>query len=262
MPAPTDNSELTPREAADISALADGTLDPARRPQIQAWIAASPERTALYERERHVVELLHRARSTERAPERLRARVEARRPSRVTMTRRRIGYSGGLAAALAVVVLALVLLLPSGSPGAPSVSQAASVAVRGPVGPAPAPDPQAPGYQLAQSVGSLYFPNWTSAFGWRATGQRTDSLHGRKLVTVYYQGQHERVAYTIVSTPALPAPSAKVSYRNGLELRTLTLDGRLVVTWTEDGHTCILSGQNVPAAALQALASWTPAAIR
>ena len=97
----------------------------------------SPELSSLYERERRVVELLHEARSTDRAPAALRARIEASRPTRPCVARRRAGYGGALAGALAAAVLALVLILPGGSPGAPSVSQAAGLAMLGPtMGPA------------------------------------------------------------------------------------------------------------------------------
>src|SRR5436305_9958905 len=109
MSAPADHSELTPREAADLSALADGSLDPARRDEVQAWIDASPERTMLYERERRVVELLHEARTAERAPDALRARLEAARPRARAAVRRRAAWSGGLAGAVAAAALALVL---------------------------------------------------------------------------------------------------------------------------------------------------------
>ena len=61
-------AEHTKTELAELSALADGTLDPARRADVEAKIAASPELSALYERERRVVEALHQTRATERAP--------------------------------------------------------------------------------------------------------------------------------------------------------------------------------------------------
>ena len=41
-----------------------------------------------------------------------------------------------------------------------------------------------------------------------------------------------------------------------LDLRTLTLNGRLVVTWRRAGDTCVLSGSGVTAAELQTLAAW------
>jgi anti-sigma factor RsiW len=37
-----DDTKLTQRELDDLSALADGTLDPARRGAVEARIAASP----------------------------------------------------------------------------------------------------------------------------------------------------------------------------------------------------------------------------
>jgi anti-sigma factor RsiW len=154
-----ENPQPTAAELADLSALADGTLDPGLRAQVEATIAASPELSALYERERRVVEALHQARATERAPEQLKARIEAARPARTVVARRRLAYVGGLAGALAAVALALVLALPGGAPGAPSVSDAAGLAARGPTQAPPAPDPVSPEAMLHQNVGEVYFPN-------------------------------------------------------------------------------------------------------
>src|SRR5947209_5372203 len=117
-----DHTELTAQQMADLSALADGTLDAARRTDVQTWIDASPTLTAAYERERRLVEALHAAATSDRAPAHLRARIDAARPSRSTRARRRLVYGGSLAGALAAVALALVLILPAGTPGAPSVS--------------------------------------------------------------------------------------------------------------------------------------------
>jgi hypothetical protein len=173
------------------------------------------------------------------------------------MLRRRVGYAGGLAGALAAIALALVLALPSGTPGAPSVSDAAALAARGPVGPAPMANPASPQRLLLQNVGEVYFPNWTPSFGWRAVGTRTDRLGGREAITVYYQQGGRRIAYTIVGAPALPQPNAHRTWRNGTELRTLTQHGRLIVTWRESGDTCVLTGGGVSAAELQKLAAWS-----
>lgn len=252
-----EHTKPTTGELADLSALADGTLDPSRRAAVEAHIAASPELSALYEREQRVVAALHQARSTDRAPASLRARIESARPQRRTLARRRIAYAGGLAAALGAVALAVVLLAPGGTPVAPSVSDAAALAARGPAQAAPAPDPAHPGTQLRQNVGEVYFPDWTHSFGWRAVGARTDTLGGRKAVTVYYEWQNQRIAYTIVAAPALPQPVARRTWQNGTELRTLTHEGRLVVTWREAGDTCVLSGTGISAAELQKLAAWS-----
>ncbi len=250
-----NTTKPTASELADLSALADGTLDPARRAQVEARIAASPELSALYERERRVVDALHRARATDRAPERLRARIEAARPTRTVVIRRRVAYAGGLVGALAAIALALVLVLPGGTPGAPSVSDAAALAARGPTQAPPAPNPADPDSTLYQNVGEVHFPNW-NRLRWRAVGARTDGLAGHQAVTVYYQWRGKRIAYTIVSAPTLAQPAAHRTWRNGIELRTMTQNGRLVVSWHLGGDTCVLSGTGVTAAALQKLAAW------
>jgi anti-sigma factor RsiW len=252
-----DHTKPTAAELADLSALADGTLDPARRAGVEARIGASLELTALYERERRVVDALRQARATERAPAALRARIDAARPSKAARTRRRFAYAGAAAAALAAVVLALVLALPSGTPGAPSVSEAAGLAARGPAHAAPVPDPSMPAARLHQSVGDVYFPNWTSKFGWQAVGARTDKLGGRTAETVYYRRQGETIAYTIVHSPPLAEPSsAQASNWDGTQLRMLAINGRTVVTWRRAGDTCVLSGTGVKADELQKLAAW------
>ena len=247
------SSQISTRE---ISSLADGTLDPARREAVEAQIKASPELSELYERERRVVELVHEARATDRAPDQLRARIERMRPSERTRARRRLQLGGGLAAALAAGATALILALPAGAPGSPSVSQAASLAVRGPSGPLYSTDRSAPRASVAADIEEVYFPDWQHKFGWHAVGERTDKIDDRKAVTVYYDGHGHRIAYTIVAAPALKQPAASTRWLHGTELRTLNLDGRLVVTWRRAGHTCVLSGPGVSAAVLQKLAAW------
>jgi hypothetical protein len=258
-----ENTQPTAAELADLSALADGTLDPARRDDVEAKIAGSAELSVLYARERRVVEALHQARTTERAPERLRARIEAARPARTVVARRRLLYGAGLAGALAALALALVLVAPGGTPGAPSVSDAASLAGRGPTQAPPAPDPLRPEAMLHQNVGEVYFPNWGRSLGWRAVGSRIDRLGGHQAITVYYRWRDEQIAYTIVSAPALAAPAARRTWRRGTELRTLTQHGRLVVSWYRAGDTCVLSARGVTAGELQKLAAWkAPTAAR
>jgi anti-sigma factor RsiW len=253
MALPADNPQ---QRRAELSALADGTLDASRRTEVEARIAASPELTALYERERRVVRALHQARQTDRAPASLRARIEAQRPRARARARRRIGYAGGLAGALAAILLALVLILPSGTPGAPSLGQAAALAGRGVAAPAPRPDSGAPSVKLEQQVGNVYFPNWAARFGWHAVGQRVDHINGRLAVTVYYKRDQATLAYTIVAAPALQQPAAKVTRVHATDLQTLRVGGRLVVTWRRAGHTCVLSAVSVPVSALQHLAAW------
>ena len=244
---------LSPTQLAELSALADGSLDPARRQAVEAWIASSPELLDLYERERAAVDVLHRA-AAERAPARARLRIQ---PQRVRPPRgSRVPGYGALAGVIAAAAVAVVLVLPGGAPGSPSVSQAAGLALRGPSAPAPAPDSTDPRAKLAERFQGVYFPNYLARLGWRAVGMRRDRLDGRPATTVYYQRRDGLVAYTVVGAPTLSPPSGLVTRLNGLELRAFSLAGRTVVTWRRAGHTCVLSAASVPVRVLEQLAGW------
>jgi hypothetical protein len=249
----------SPTQLAELSALADGSLDPSRRQAVEDRIARSVHLRTLYERERAAVQLLQRA-ATEPAPARLRMRLEAQRASRGARRRWRPAYAV-MAGALACAVAALALLLPGGTPGSPSVSQAAQLALRGPSGPAPAADPSDPGRKLAQRLQGLYFPNWSATLGWRPVGVRSDQLGGHRAVTVYYERQGVGVAYTIVGAPALVAPSTPVTQVGRVALQTLSVGGRTVVTWRRAGHTCVISASGVPTRVLERLADLSSAPV-
>ena len=75
-------------------------------------------------------------------------------------------------------------------------------------------------------------------------------------MTVYYEARGKWVAYTIISAPALKQPAASVTTLHGTEMRTFTVDGRWVVTWRRDDHTCVLSGKGVSPATMRMLAAW------
>ena len=173
--------------------------------------------------------------------------------------RRRIVYGGSLAGAIAVVALALVLLLPSGTPGAPSVSAAAALAARGPIKAAPVPDPLQPGGAARPERRRRVLPQ-LGARAWTGTpsATRSDQLDGRTAVTVYYHvaGRADRLHDRRPRRPLAQPPAQATTWRNGTELRTLTVNGRLVVTWRRAGDTCVLSGTGVTAAELQTLAAW------
>src|SRR5579884_160534 len=246
--------DLSPAQVAELSALADGSLDPTRREEVEAWIASSPALIDLYERERAAVRLLHQA-AVERAPAQLHLRIEGQRATRARRPRMRMGYVA-VAGAIAAAAIAVVLVLPGGAPGSPSVSQAAGLALRGPSAPAPAPDSMDPRAKLAEHFQEVYFPNWSATLGWRAVGMRQDRLDGRPTTTVYYQRGDELVAYTIVGAPALSPPSAPVTRSNGYQLRVFSQAGRAVVTWRRAGHTCVLSAAGVPVSMLERLAGW------
>ena len=194
---------------------------------------------------------LRQAAQRERAPAHLRARIEdlarepTRRPAR-SAPARRLRVAIPAVAAIAAVVLALILVLPGGSPGAPSLAQAAALGARPATTRAPAGDPTDPGEYLAVGVGGLRFPDWGRVEGWHASGERTDRLGNRAVITVYYRRGAETVAYSIVSVPALAGQ--KRGYASFQER------GRTVVSWEEQGHSCLLSGSGVSAAQLTRLA--------
>lgn len=248
------NHSPSPTQLADLSALADGSLDPRRRQAVEQEIADSAELRALYARERAAVEALQHA-AGERAPARLRMQIDSQRASRASRRRRNSGYAA-LAGAIAVVALALALLLPGGAPGSPSVSEAAQLALRGPSAPAPGPDPGDPRVKLSERVQGLYFPNWAKTLGWRPVGVRRDTLAGRPAVTVYYRRGAMGVAYTIIGTPVLAQPSAPVKDLSRVSVRAINLHGHTVVTWRRAGHTCVLSASAVPTRVLEELANW------
>lgn len=245
------------RRRAELSALADDSISPERRPALEAQIERSSELRAALERERTAVALLREARERDRAPDHLRRRVEAQRARPIRVARRPVALAGAALAATAVV-LALVLLLIPGSPGAPSVAQAAQLGLRGAQAAPPRPNPGHPG-ALAQAVGAVRFPNWAPVLGWIATGQRADRLDGHRAVTVYYRRQGQRVAYTIVSMPSLRLPAGPTVTVAQLRLRALRVSSRTVVTWRRAGRTCVLTSSDASATELERLATYSPA---
>jgi anti-sigma factor RsiW len=242
-----DQQHLTPTQMADLSALADGTIDPARRAAVAAEIAASPALTGAYERERVIVERLQQARLEDRAPASLRARIEAGRPGRAQRARWRAGYGALTAGALAALIVVLALVIPGGTPGAPTVSEAAALGTR-PSMSAVTVDPDNTALLTAR-VQQLRFPRWNSN-GWKAVGMRTDRLRGRRVVTVYYRNASGVVvAYSVVATPALAWPAGASAVSPGYF--RLYLGGRTVVTWQSTSHnTCVISAPGRSQAAL------------
>jgi anti-sigma factor RsiW len=251
------------RDLRDLVALADGSLPTGRRAEVEARVAASPELREELERQRAALTAV-RAAAAARAPQGLRAAVAARTVrSGATAPgarlagrrlRRRPLLAGGVLAAAVAVLLALVL--PGGSREGPGVAEAAALGARPPTAPAPGRyDDEAE--LLDRGMDGVRFPRWEEAFGWRATGARTDRFDGRPAETVFYARGGKTVGYTIVAQPALRAPgnAAKLE-RRGTEIRSLHRDGRLIVTWRRAGRTCVLSGRDVSRDTMVALASW------
>jgi len=247
-------NELSDDRLADLARLADGTLPADRRDEVEATIAASPQLSALAQRQDHALNLLRGTTDTG-APARLRAQVERAHDRGRSRDSRRFRIGGTVAAVAAAAVLALVLVLPGAVSGGPSVATAAELAQKPPTDPAPRPTttPQL----LAKEVEDVPFPNYAAKFGWKPVGAREDDPKGRDASTVYYEKDGRRIGYTIVSGDALDPPDgARTITANGVEFRIFEEDGRNVITWERDGHTCVLSGEDVSPFELFTLANW------
>ncbi len=247
---------MNERTLADLAALADGSLAPERRAEVQARVEADPELRALVDEQRRAVDLVRTAAADARAPLALRERIEAdRQRLGPRARRRRRGLLGGLAAALAVAALALALALPGGTPGAPTLVQAAGLSALPPTSGPPA---HSDGSKLLNTaVDGVAYPYWGDSFAWETSGARRDRIGGRDTATVFYAKNGKRIGYTIVSGKALKTPAgAHTTVLNGVTLRYLTSDGRTVVTWLRSGHTCVLAAANVSLPVLLNLAAW------
>jgi hypothetical protein len=212
--------------------------------------------------EDQVVAMLAAARARDRAPQALRERIERERArgSGSAVLPRWLGrraFAGGLVAAVAAAVLVVALALPSGTPGLPSISQAAAEAVR----PADRPAPAAAGPILRERVGGVSFPNWASRLGYTAVGERRGRLGGQSAVTVAYERDGETVYYLITSG-RIRWPSVPVRRVGNLQIRALRLAGSAVVTWRRGNDTCVLVSSQLTTAELASLADWTDGGTR
>jgi hypothetical protein len=214
---PGVEAELPPDVEADLVALADGNLSPVRRLEVEARVAAEPALAAALEQQRVALSLL--AGLTQPAPLELRRRVCQLRRRRYRIRLRRwlpVGF-----AAAATATAALMLLLAG---GAPAVDDVVAVALR-PATAQPAGTEQLEGLRFPQ-------PD-----RWQAIGVRRDTVEGRATRTVFYERDGKRIAYTIVAGPPL--------HDKAQHLRTR--DGRAVIEWVRDDHTCVISGLVDPA---------------
>jgi anti-sigma factor RsiW len=253
---------LSPEDEADLVALADGRLDPARRAEVEARVAAEPALAAALERQRVAVAAIARAVEETSAPLALRGRIErleaeSRRGGLLGRVRRRpagrrLGWliPGAVATAAAALLVALVLPLGGGLTVEDTLA-ASTRPVELPVRPDPENDKL-----LRDRVENVRFPNFAAKFGWRPVGLREDELDGREMRTVFYERGGKRIAYTIVAGDQLEWPDVDPTVRDGVKLRPFDEEGREVVTWLRGGKTCVLSGDDVSTGTLLELAAW------
>jgi hypothetical protein len=196
-----------------------------------------------------------------RAPQELHRQIDALVAERGTGTRRRgpLALRWGLTgvATACAIVLVLVLGLSGGASAPLSLRAAVALTLRPATMPAPAHSPS-DGARLAADVEGVPFPYWGDSFGWRSTGERTDRVGGRSVVTVFYAGAHHQwLGYAIVAGSPAPRVGGGVLVRRGaVSYRLLGVGAARVVTWLRDGRLCVLAGHGVSAATMLALASW------
>jgi hypothetical protein len=170
--------------------------------------------------------------------------------------RRRVGVA--VAACLPIALAAVLSFAhPASNPVAPSIADAAAVALRAPALPAPPRDAREPAL-LRFSSGGVPFPDYAyGGLGWRADGQRRARRGGRDVAIVSYARGGRRVGYAIVGGPALrrTGGAARV-VRAGTRFDVLRHDGATIVTWRRGGQTCVLASREAAAKDLLRLAAW------
>ena len=101
----------------ELAALADGSLAPERRAELEAQIDASPILADRLAEQERAIALLRGAEDEVEAPAGLRARLDAQRSAHTGRTPRRLALGGVAVAAVAAAAVAVVIV-GSGSPGA------------------------------------------------------------------------------------------------------------------------------------------------
>jgi hypothetical protein len=196
-----------------------------------------------------------------RAPHALRERIEADRAraagtQRVPFWRRhRFAVLGTGVAALALAVTG-VALQGGGGDGEPALASVDAVAASSPTESAPASLGGNPPV-LDARVGAIEFPDWEDKFGVEAVGQREDEVSGRAVTTVAYRdADGARLGYSVVDGPPLDEePPGRKVVRGDNTYHVADSGQSTVVTWEQQGHTCVIvASGDVPAAQLVELA--------
>jgi hypothetical protein len=171
--------------------------------------------------------------------------------------RPRLALVGAVAAAAVAVVIALALSLTGGGS---TVVDATELSER----PAERGAPAAAGPALlTRSFAGVTYPNWKREFRWRAVGQRSDELAGRRTATVFYRHTHHRIGYTVIAGPPFAPPDdAERIVAMGLVLHRFRVGKQDAVTFVRNGRTCVLSGDVHDPDTLVKLAAWNKGGLR
>ena len=172
------------------------------------------------------------------------ALTAARRPRRSRPRAPSLAFAAALATAVAVAV---VLVAGTGG-SSPSALSASRLALEHPTARTPV--------TLIAAGTTIAFPHW-SARGWSSVGIRRDSLEGRTVTTEFYRSwSGGTLGYAIVSgAPLAWGAGGHIVYRSGAEYRVMGSGGARVVTWVQEGHTCVLASRTASAVTLVRLAA-------
>jgi hypothetical protein len=165
----------------------------------------------------------------------------------------------GLAVAFVglTVTLVLVAALVAGGGRAFTVREVAAATLRPATTAAPAQDGNDPA-ELAATVDGVAFPYWARRFGWRASGERTDRVAGRTIITVFYvDSRGRRLGYAIAADTSPPPLDGAVAWRGRTSFHPFMHAGAEAVAWLRAGHLCVVSGRGLDSTTLLRLASWS-----
>jgi hypothetical protein len=192
--------------------------------------------------------------SLREAVERERERVAAR--ARAPFWRRhRLGMA--LAGVATVLVVAVIALQAGETSTEPTLAKVTAAARHDATEPAPRSIGGTPP-NLDARVDNLVFPDWKAKFGWEAVGRRDETLSGRTVTTVLYRNPDgARLGYAVVSGDELDAdPPGRPVTRDGKTYHVSSRGGRTIVTWEQQGHTCVIAAPaGVPSTRLVDLAA-------
>jgi hypothetical protein len=198
-----------------------------------------------------------------RAPQSVREAIEREREGAQAKAgapfwrRHRWGLAAAGTAAAALVAVAVALQTGGDNNADPSLTKVYADARLNPTKAAPAPvggDPPV----LNAKVGALEFPDWQAKFGWKAVGRRDNNPSGRHVTTVFYRNPDgARLGYAVVAGTPLPdRPAGSRVTHKGKTYHVARGDRRTTVTWTQQGHTCVIAAPSVvPKSSLVDLAS-------
>ena len=209
-------------------------------------MSEQPDRERVAADEQRIAALLRAVETP--APAVLHERIAALNAASRARRRRPRAPVLGFASAFAAAAVALIIVLATGTgSAAPSALAASRLALERATGPAPA--------ALVAAGTTIAFPQWSDR-GWPSAGTRSDTLGGRTVTTEFYRSYDSgTLGYAIVSgAPLRWGAGGRVVSRAGADYRVISSDGALIVTWVQDGHTCVLASRTASAATLVRLA--------